>query len=55
MGFAPNHQFFAEDLSFILKMQMESLNNSSIFYNSVLPKTGILGHSMGGGASFSCC
>ena len=53
MGFAPNHQFFAEDLSFIAsKMQMESLDNSSIFYNSVLPKTGILGHSMGGGASF---
>ena len=53
MGFTPNHQFFAEDLSFIAsKMQMESLNNSSIFYNSVLPKTGILGHSMGGGASF---
>ena len=53
MGFTPNHQFFAEDLSFIAsKMQMESLDNSSIFYNSVLPKTGILGHSMGGGASF---
>ena len=53
MGFAPNHQFFGEDLSFIAsKMQMESLNNNSIFYNSVLPKTGILGHSMGGGASF---
>ena len=42
MGFAPNHQFFAEDLSFIAtKMQMESQNSSSIFYNSVLPKTGI--------------
>ena len=53
MGFAPNHQFFAEDLSFIAsKMQMESLNSNSIFYNSVLAKTGILGHSMGGGASF---
>ena len=53
MGFAPNHQFFGEDLSFIAsKMQMESQNSSSIFYNSVLPKTGILGHSMGGGASF---
>jgi pimeloyl-ACP methyl ester carboxylesterase len=53
MGFTPNHQFFAEDLSFIAsKMQMESQNSSSIFYNSVLPKTGILGHSMGGGASF---
>ena len=53
MGFAPNHQFFAEDLSFIAsKIQMESQNSASIFYNSVLPKTGILGHSMGGGASF---
>ena len=53
MGFAPNHQFFSEDLSFIAtKMQMESQNSSSIFYNSVLPKTGIFGHSMGGGASF---
>ena len=53
MGFLPDHQFFAEDLSFIAtKMQMESQNSSSIFYNSVLPKTGILGHSMGGGASF---
>ena len=53
MGFAPNHHFFADDLSFIAsKMQMESQNSASIFYNSVLPKTGILGHSMGGGASF---
>jgi pimeloyl-ACP methyl ester carboxylesterase len=53
MGFTPNHQFFADDLSFIAsKMQMESQNSASIFYNSVLPKTGILGHSMGGGASF---
>ena len=53
MGFAPNHRFFADDLSFIAsKMQMESQNSSSIFYNSILPKTGILGHSMGGGASF---
>ena len=33
-------------------MQIESQINSSIFYNSVLPETGIMGHSMGGGASF---
>ena len=33
-------------------MQIESQTSSSIFYNTVLPKTGILGHSMGGGASF---
>ena len=53
MGFAPNHQFFADDLSFIAsKIQMENQNSNSVFYNSVLPKTGIIGHSMGGGASF---
>jgi dienelactone hydrolase len=53
MGFTPDHQIFADDLRFISsQMQIESLNSSSIFYNSVLPKTGIMGHSMGGGASF---
>ena len=53
MGLAPNHQFFADDLRFVSsQMQIESQNRSSIFYNSVLPKTGIMGHSMGGGASF---
>ena len=53
MGFSPNHQFFADDLKFISsQMQIESQTSSSIFYNAVLPKTGILGHSMGGGASF---
>ncbi len=53
MGFTPNHQFFADDLKFVSsQMQIESQINSSIFYNSVLPETGIMGHSMGGGASF---
>ena len=53
MGFTPNHQIFADDLRFISsQMQIESQNSSSMFYNSVLPKTGIMGHSMGGGASF---
>ena len=53
MGFTPNHQIFADDLRFISsQMQIESQNSLSIFYNSVLPKTGIMGHSMGGGASF---
>ena len=53
MGFTPNHQIFADDLRFISsKMQIESQNSSSMFYNSVLPKTGIMGHSMGGGSSF---
>ena len=53
MGFTPNHQIFADDLRFISsQMQIESQNSLSIFYNSVLPKTAIMGHSMGGGASF---
>lgn len=53
MGFTPNHQFFADDLRFISsQMQIESQNISSMFFNSILPKIGIMGHSMGGGASF---
>ena len=53
MGFTSDHQIFADDLRFISsQMQIESQNSSSIFYNSVLPKTCIMGHSMGGGASF---
>ena len=53
MGFVPNHQDFAEDLSFLItQMQSESEKGSSIFYNSIMAKTAIMGHSMGGGASF---
>ena len=53
MGFTPNHQLFADDLRFVSsQMQIESQNSFSIFYNSTLPKIGIMGHSMGGGASF---
>ena len=53
MGFTPSHQSFADDLIFLTsQMQIESQNSTSIFYNSILPKTGIMGHSMGGGASF---
>ena len=53
MGFTPDHQLFADDLKFVSsQMQIESQISSSIFFNSVLPKTGIMGHSMGGGSSF---
>jgi pimeloyl-ACP methyl ester carboxylesterase len=53
MGLTPNHHFFADDLRFVSsQIQIESNNSTSIFYNSVLPKTAIMGHSMGGGASF---
>ena len=53
MGFTPSHQSFADDLIFLTsQMQIESQNSTSVFYNSILPKTGRMGHSMGGGASF---
>jgi pimeloyl-ACP methyl ester carboxylesterase len=53
MGITPNHQLFADDLRFIAsQVQIESQISSSIFYNSVLPETAVMGHSMGGGTSF---
>ena len=53
MGFTPNHQFFADDIKFIAsQMQIENQNNSSIFFNTISDKTALMGHSMGGGASF---
>ena len=53
IGFTPDHQIFADDLRFITsEMQIEFQNSLSIFYNYILPKTAIMGHSMGGGASF---
>ena len=53
MGFTPNHQFFADDIKFIAsQMQIENQNNSSIFFNTISAKTALMGHSMGGGASF---
>ena len=53
MGASPNHEYFGQDLNFIAtKMQLENSNPSSLFYNSVLARTCIMGHSMGGGASF---
>jgi len=53
MGFTPNHQFFADDIKFIAsQMQIENQNNSSIFFNTISANTALMGHSMGGGASF---
>ena len=53
MSITPDHQQFGQDLSFIgTQMQVETLDSSSIFFNSLAPKTGLIGHSMGGGASF---
>ncbi len=53
MGLTPDHQQFGQDLKFIAtQMQIETLDNSSMFFNSLAPKTGLMGHSLGGGASF---
>ena len=53
MGISPNHENFGIDLKFVAtQMQNENVNSNSIFFNSLRPKTGLMGHSMGGGASF---
>lgn len=52
-SFSPSHLDFGKDLSFLIN-QMNSLgnNSSSIFYNRISNMNAVMGHSMGGGASF---
>lgn len=53
MGISPNHQNFGEDLKYLAnRMQQENGNTNSILYNSINSSTCLMGHSMGGGASF---
>lgn len=53
MGITPDHQQFGQDLKFLAtQMQIETQDSSSLFFNSLAPETGLMGHSMGGGASF---
>lgn len=51
---SPNHGDFGLDLAFLVgKLQSESASNSSSpFYNHINSKSAIMGHSMGGGATF---
>lgn len=52
-GFNVDHQEFARELvACISFLQTEGATPSSDFYNVVSSKTGVYGHSMGGGASF---
>jgi dienelactone hydrolase len=52
-GITPDHQEFGQDLKFLAaQMQIETGDNTSIFFNSLAEETAIMGHSMGGGASF---
>lgn len=53
MSISPNHEDYGIDLNYVAtKMQLENDDSTSIFFNSLAPKTGLMGHSMGGGASF---
>ena len=53
MGFMPDHQQFGQDLKFLAtQLQIETQDNSSLFFNALALETALLGHSMGGGASF---
>jgi pimeloyl-ACP methyl ester carboxylesterase len=52
-GFAPDHQAFGLDLAFVTReLQAEGASAGSLFYQRVGPTAGLLGHSMGGGATF---
>ena len=52
MSLSPAHEELGADIKFVAD-EMLNLNNdeSTIFYNSILAKTALMGHSMGGGAS----
>lgn len=50
---SPNHGAFGEDLRFLVdKIQAEGQNSGSPFYQAVANRSAIMGHSMGGGATF---
>ena len=52
-AFSTDHQKFGWDLQYLVtEMQNEGALGTSILYNKVAPETALMGHSMGGGASF---
>ena len=52
-SFSPSHLEFGKDLAFVInQMNILETQNTSIFFNRVSPKNAVMGHSMGGGASF---
>ena len=55
-GIAPNHLEYGKDLAFLVnQMQTEGNTPTSAFYNHIDSTSAIMGHSMGGGASFLGC
>jgi hypothetical protein len=52
-GFSPSHNNFGKDLAFIIdQITQENTNNGSVLFNAVSSMSAVMGHSMGGGASF---
>jgi pimeloyl-ACP methyl ester carboxylesterase len=52
-GGFPDHGAFGEDLAFVAQaMQAAGADDASPFFGGVAPTTALMGHSMGGGASF---
>ena len=52
-GILPSHLEFGKDLAFCLQqMKASSLDETSIFAGRIAEKSGVLGHSVGGGAAF---
>lgn len=52
-SFVPSHQNFGQDLAFLCrKLREEGGNPQSALFNHVTDKCAVMGHSMGGGASF---
>lgn len=52
-SFSPSHLEYAKDLAFVVdQMNYLGTQSSSIFFNRISPMNAVMGHSMGGGASF---
>ncbi len=52
-GILPNHTNFGKDLAFVVTALRNSGSSSgNLFFNKVSAKSAVMGHSMGGGASF---
>ena len=52
-GFAPSHSDFGQDIAFVAEsLQAANTDGGSTFFGHVAPTSALMGHSMGGGASF---
>jgi predicted dienelactone hydrolase len=49
---SPSHGDFGLDLKLVAQKMLDLQSSNTLFQNHIYPKVGIMGHSMGGGASF---